>query len=639
MKPFVFDFETFLIVPARQVPRAVCLALEGRLLHAKFDSAACERVLREALLDPDVLLIGANVAYDLAVAWNEWPALGPLIWAAYDAARVWDIQTAEKLIDLYDGYLPWHPHPTDQTKRIKVGYSLAEIAGRRFPGTVMDKTTWRMRYGTLLDTRIEQWEPGAKQYPLHDVGWTRAIFDLQWADDEAKLADVGRQTRAGWWMLLMTARGFAVDGPAIEKFDASIRLELESIASKLMPVGLVTPEGKRSKTAAAARLTTVLALRGEAPVMTLKGQVKLRAEQCEDSGDWYLIAYARWTSLTGMLTKVGTLREAAVAGMPIQSRFEVLVASGRTSCSGGKAKKGQTGPNRSAFAFQLQNMNREPGLRECFVPRPGYLLASLDYGQLELCTWAEVCIYLGFGSKLGELLNAGVDVHSKLGARLFKLEYDWVVANKKTDKRASTARQGAKPVNFGAPGGMREKGMCAYAKTQYGVIFTLEEARKHLAAWGEEYPESEPYFAHTRSQVRGGWGRIRQVYSDRMRGGCGFTDGNNTPFQGLAADAAKAAGYDLARAMYTGRDSRGVRYHALEGCFNVDFVHDEFIFEAPEDRAHEACVEAKEIMERVAAEWIPHVPPKVEPALMRRLTKEAGPKYANGRLVPWEPKT
>lgn len=967
MKIFVLDFETFLLRPAQQAPRAVCLALEDLLLHARFDRDACLDILTTAFSDPDAMIVGAHLAFDLVVACHEWPSLWPLVWAKYDAFMCWDVQHAEKLIDLYDGKLPWHPHPTDASKRIRVSYNLADIVERRF-GVKLDKDTWRKRYGTLYGIPCSQWEQGARDYPVDDARWTRKLFDLQITEPEDKLVDVTRQCRAAWWMYLMTVRGFRVDRDEIVAFEKRMREEMARIAAMLQPAGLVTHDGKRSVKAASDYLLKILESKGLAPVYTPTGKVQLSEEQCADSGDPLLEAYARWTSLTGMLTKVATLREAAEAGAPIQSRFEVLVASGRASCSGGKPKsKSEAGPNRTAYGFQLHNPNREPGLRECFVPRQGYVLVSNDYGQLELCTWAEVCEFLGFGSELGKALNAGVDVHCKFGAALFNYEYEWVLANCKDKKGpAGVARQAAKPFNFGLPGGMRAKGIVAYAKASYGVHLELEEAESHIHAWETLWPESRPYFDFVKNHVQGGWGRIRQIYSNRVRGGVGFTDGcncvdfetealtergwvkgldlrrtdrlltknaetgalewqtptaihlypdrvgplvefrstrfsavttpdhrwlvfdkktrkdicttsekisrhgdhrihrtgtyeapdaphsddfielvgwvltdgsldkspstririyqtkrrevqridalfrrlgfdahrgksrncvvwgftdrgsggeasriralfperlltpefvrtlsarqarvlfdtmmlgdgtrtraglrtfftrsetaaeafqmlcvlageaskaqwrdlskhrpkkydsmpnipkaagiwevriyrrdkvqvlkhqvreyvdargvwcpevpntyfvarragtvyvtGNTLFQGLAADAAKSAGYEVARAMYTGRDSRGVAYPALEGSYLLNFVHDELIFESPADRAHDAAMAAAEIMERVAAEWIPHVPPKVEPALMRRWSKEAGPVYKDGRLVPWEPK-
>jgi hypothetical protein len=629
------DFESFLIQPAKHAPKSVCLAIDfagDELLHSHFDSRLCEDRIQRAL-DGEGQVAGANVPYDLALAALEWPSLWEPIWKAFDELRVFDIQTAEKLSDLHDGILVWHPHPTGERKPngelkfIKVKYSLADIVKRRF-NHELDKNTWRLIYGTLFGTPCSAWDPGARQYPLDDMGWTRAVLHKQLDAIPIKLEDVRRQTRAQWWIHLMTCRGFALNRERVQRLEDSVGGDMEQIAARLKAAGLVRANGKRDTKAAADRLVAVLAAQNLKPAYTPKGKIKLTDETCTDSKDPALIDYAAYSERVTTIAKVRALKDAAQAGMPIQAKFEVLLATGRTSCSGGKVKK-KDEANRSAYGFQLQNVKREPGLRECFGPRPGYVLGSLDYGQLELCTWAQVCLKLFGKSDLAVALNKGVDVHCLLGARLFKTTYEWVLANKK-DKttKAPDARQAAKPLNFGLPGGMGKGGLIAYARTQYGVEFSPQEAGGHIHAWQGLWPEHKPYFDWVRDQINGD-DPIVQLYSRRARGGCGFTDGCNTLFQGLAADAAKHAGYHLARACYTGR---------LHGAYIVDFIHDEFLFEFPESEAHWFALEAARIMEAAAAEWIPDVPPKVEPALMLEWSKDAGPVWENGKLVPWRPK-
>jgi hypothetical protein len=101
-------------------------------------------------------------------------------------------------------------------------------------------------------------------------------------------------------------------------------------------------------------------------------------------------------------------------------------------------------------------------------------------------------------------------------------------------------------------------------------------------------------------------------------------------FQGLAADGAKAAGWSLYKACYVDRES------PLYGVGMWAFVHDEFLFEGPEETAHEWCNYAVDVMIRDMSRYTPGVTIKAEPALMRRWSKKAEPAYIDGRLVPWE---
>ncbi len=63
------------------------------------------------------------------------------------------------------------------------------------------------------------------------------------------------------------------------------------------------------------------------------------------------------------------------------------------------------------------NLPRKDGIRRLVIAPPGKVLVAIDFCQVELCTLAQYC-YTTFGhSKLREVINAGVDVHSWLGAK------------------------------------------------------------------------------------------------------------------------------------------------------------------------------------------------------------------------------
>jgi DNA polymerase-1 len=112
------------------------------------------------------------------------------------------------------------------------------------------------------------------------------------------------------------------------------------------------------------------------------------------------------------------------------------VASGRTSWSD---------PN-------LQNPPRAGGVRECFVPRPGFVFVAVDYDTLELRALAQVCLDLFGWSKMADRLNAGEDLHAALGARFLGIDYDaFMKLREAGDEDAKKARQNAKGFNFGRP--------------------------------------------------------------------------------------------------------------------------------------------------------------------------------------------
>jgi hypothetical protein len=647
VRVFAFDNETFLIQPGKHVPKGVCASWtwgdETYIAHYNPRMGERDRIfeaMREALTTADVLS-GANVAFDLAVVSQEFPELWGLVWKAYRDGRIWDVSITEKLINIGKGELKWKLMSDGSYQ--KVEYSLAALVKARLPEfPPLDKDTWRFKYGTLYDVPISEWPAGAVEYSLVDAAVTHLVQVLQLQEPAKYLYDAYAQARAGWWLHLMTCHGFKVDPHAVKVLEEHVRGRLARLSAQLQAAGLVRADGSRDTKAAAARMVYVCTALGREPKKTPKGQVQLTDEECSETGDPTLIAYAEYTSLSNILKKdVLALKQAADAGMPIQSRFDPLKETGRTGSSGGaKSKKGV----RTEYSFQLQNVRRDPKpnadgsypptVRGCFVPRDGYRLCSIDWGQMELHAWAQVCLDLLGRSDLAKMLNDGIDVHCKLGSLITGRTYEEVYRARKTEAWAKDARQMAKAANFGFPGGLGAKKFCAYAKGSWGLVLTEKQGEELREAWRRMLSEADIYFAYISRLVEEGTDQqIVQTRSNRLRGGVGFTDGANGFFQGLAADCAKDAGFDLAEAFYV-RPER-----ACYGSRLVNMVHDEFLFEVPIDRDHEAAMDANSIMEAAGRRWMPDCPPRSEPALMMRWYKDAEAVYENGRLVPWRPRT
>ncbi len=109
----------------------------------------------------------------------------------------------------------------------------------------------------------------------------------------------------------------------------------------------------------------------------------------------------------------------------------------------------------------------------------------------------------------------------------------------------------------------------------------------------------------------------------RLRGKVGYTQSRNTPFQGLAADGAKIALWDLYRAGYR----------------SVAFVHDEVLIELPINADHTAeAARIDRILCDAMQKLTGSVPIACEYALSDRWYKEAEAVVdEDGRLQRWEP--
>ena len=205
----------------------------------------------------------------------------------------------------------------------------------------------------------------------------------------------------------------------------------------------------------------------------------------------------------------------------------------------------------------------------------------------------------------------------------------------------------------------------------------IECASRLGIAWKTQWRESAPYFDYVKRCVTGGmiingeslerWPWLKEVYrpeqqlapgeimqhvSGRIRGGLEASACANGFFQGLLADAAKAALRQVVRECYdhTVRvpdmlESNSIRseyagiHSPLYGSRVIVMQHDEIIAEHREDIAHEAASRISEIMRDKLRWYCPDLADavSVDPTLMRRWIKGAEcVRNATGRLQVWE---
>jgi DNA polymerase I-like protein with 3'-5' exonuclease and polymerase domains len=386
--------------------------------------------------------------------------------------------------------------------------------------------------------------------------------------------------------------------------------------------GIKVPLTDKGQAALKVKSVDAATIRGKG----LENCVSTDAEACEATGNRTLRAFSIYGSANTLLKKVETIAQGST--LPLQTRFEVLKETGRTSSKA---------PGDPLIGDNFQNPPRAGGYRQCFVPRPGYVFCSVDYDGAELHSLAQVCLWALGHSRLAQVLNDGLDPHLLMAAeRLLKegpISYAEAERRLKAkDPLIKHARQTAKVPNFGLPGGLGADTLIEYAK-QYRVKLTYKQAVDLIEAWRAMWPEMVEYFAWIKAQLGDGLATIKQYVSLRTRGLIPYTVACNTYFQGLTADAAKSALLPLARECYLESENS-----VLYGSYPVLFIHDEVLAELPEETAHLAGPRMAEIMVDRFNDYHPDVHVTAQPALMRRWYKDAEPVYENGKLVPWEPK-
>ncbi len=445
----------------------------------------------------------------------------------------------------------------------------------------------------------------------------------------------------------------------VEELELATRMGRDELARELHEAGLLSwdkkkGDWKRNTKAAAQAMVAACKANGLPIRRTKTGQNKQKNDQslvladleyvsldedaCKASEDPMMQDYAEFTTLTKVLSNDVKMLFDGVY-YPIHSSFD-MVWTGRTSSSR---------PN-------VQNVRRLPGIRECFVPREGYVFLECDYPSIELYTLAETCALRVGYSALGEVLRAGRDPHTEFAARILGVSVEQAYQMKKLPKESSDyrsfdyARQTSKVANFGFPGGLGIKTFVHFARKQYKVKLSEDQARLLKEQWFEQWPEMRPYFDWVKglfwqTGVERSTCNVEQLHVGRWRGGCSFCNGCNTSFQGLAADIAKRAGWRITGECFGVLPDYDDHPSPLAGGRVVNFVHDQFFLEYPEIdpvHMHHAAMRLGEIMRHEANEYLTTVPilvEKMEPTIIRYWSKNASQVWQDGVLQVWPSNT
>ncbi len=239
----------------------------------------------------------------------------------------------------------------------------------------------------------------------------------------------------------------------------------------------------------------------------------------------------------------------------------------------------------------LQNIpvrtERGKQIRSLFLPGPGYdYLVSADYSQIELRVLAHFCGDEGMLKAFAE----GLDIHRYTAAE---------VLSKPVEEVTSEERSHAKAVNFGIIYGISDFGL----SRDLGI--TREEAKRYIETYLGRYGKIKSFMdsmiemARQEGLVRTMFGRLRTLpdINSRNFNRRSFAERTamNTPIQGTAADIIKLAMIRVEECIRT----LNMRSRLLLQ------VHDELVFEAPEDEVEKLEELLKEEMEKIVSLSVP----------------------------------
>jgi hypothetical protein len=540
-----FDTETELIREARLAPELACLTFSdgynADIIHHA--DPALYRTVRWLLEQETVT---ANAPFDLSVLWAKLPDLRDQIWHVVEKGVVHDVITRQKLMDLGEGVYRkvYRRLPGEETAR-PLYYNLSDIHARYY-GIGMKKDEHRLMFGTYRQYPLEQWPKDAILYALDDARKTSLIFDQQnqyaLTHPKHNLWDEAAQVRANWALTLMSCWGFATDKKQVEKVIAQIDAEMPALIKRLLEGGLVRKEKGAYKRSAKLAKKLMYAAVGDAGELTDTGYKKVKAgemtkdealragyikideEWCEISNYPGLIDYYHYGQNQLLRTKLTNIRAAAVYNLPVQTQFEVLLETGRTSSSENKL---------ISNSMALQNPPRKGGFRSCFKARDFCTLIAADYGQAELVSLAQITFALCGYSKMRDLLNAGRDLHVDFAKEIAKDEKNLILTYdeayklyKAKDPYMRDRRTLAKGFNFGKPGGLGAASFQSYVRKAWGVEISFEQS----FTWLDHFSEMREYMKWIAGLMERGTNKradIQQFMTGRWRGKCYFTQGCN----------------------------------------------------------------------------------------------------------------
>ncbi|WP_310175938.1 DNA polymerase I [Neobacillus niacini] len=289
----------------------------------------------------------------------------------------------------------------------------------------------------------------------------------------------------------------------------------------------------------------------------------------------YILLYRQLGKLQSTYIE-GLLKVINPDNSKVHTRFQqTLTATGRLS---------SIDPNLQNIPIRLEEGRK---IRQAFVPsEKDWVIFAADYSQIELRVLADIA----GDAKLIQAFKEDLDIHTKTAMEVFHVSADEVTAN---------MRRQAKAVNFGIVYGISDYGL------SQGLGITRKEAGKFIERYLDSYPGVKEYmddiiklakqkgFVTTLLQRR----RYIPEITSRNFNIRSFAERTamNTPIQGSAADIIKKAMIEMAAAL----KEQNLKTRLLLQ------VHDELIFEAPQDEIETLKTLVPEVMEHALELKVP----------------------------------
>lgn len=236
-------------------------------------------------------------------------------------------------------------------------------------------------------------------------------------------------------------------------------------------------------------------------------------------------------------------------------------------------------------------------LRQAFIPRPGYVIADIDYSQIEM----RVAAFVSGCKPMLEAFQNGQDLHRIIAReiRQQRVNHEAMITLEEPhtvtlDEVTPEERQAGKAGNFGLLYGMGANGFQIYAQDAYDVTLTMEEAQETHDAFFTTWEGMEDWHsrvivtARRQGYVTSPIGRVRRLpdihSSNPYLSSKAERLAINAPVQGFASDLMQIATASI-QGLIPGHER-------IPGVYPVASVHDSTVLEVKEENWEERVAEA-----------------------------------------------
>ena len=453
--------------------------------------------LSRLLCNPKTRVVGQNIKFDCNYVWAN---LGIRFKIGGDTLML------AALLD---------ENALSKSQDTLVKHYVPEMAGYadHFNATVDKSRRWEVPLPKMLDYGCGDVESGYLLY--------FALMDL--VGQDAKLMNHYKRVSLPGLNTFVTVekRGLGVDDGALDSFESLMETvvaqEEESLLSQVpkgvkrkhiddglkfsrsafvLDILFYHKDGFRLKPKVYTKTTAKLPPDKRVPSTSSKDHLPYFFDECPFTLE--LAQYMKDSRLLG--TNIKGFRKKYIHDGLVRPSYRLdVTVTGRTSS---EKPNGQNFPKRGPNA---------KAYRRIFVPPPGYYVLEADLSQAELRIAAD----MANDREMLRIYQTGGDIHKATACIALGVTMNAFALLPKDEQK--DWRTKAKAINFGFLYGMGWRKFIGYAKTQYGVVFTEQEAQNIREAFFDRYyalPEwhmAMREFAHRNGFVRSYSGRVRHL--------------------------------------------------------------------------------------------------------------------------------